>query len=1624
MTRLPVLTFLYNIVFYSQMTRYHDVSLKMLNYCLSLSFLCVTHLAFYFIYHREVLNMERKWNKMEILRLTLNRNSVQSKTVKISDLKVGNVVFLRGDTISPADIMVIETSNQRHSDKIFHVSERRITGDNKIMTKSAIRNLNLQNSDKATRSISNIANKSFMPDMADKILKKFNGFVEYDAPNSFVDFVGSFRLKNDPRVSKVSKENILFCGTKLYTSWIIGMVVYNGFYTKIMQRNYNQTLFSKDLFYYKKSAIYLIIDRISLISFLTSIFISFGVMIMVAVNSEDYSRLQFINETDKNSEFFYQLGFQLSYAFEMMLLGSYILYDLACFLCCATVENLWEKSFVAIRAKIKAYITAIQIKCKKKGPRAARRESSCFVKMSSRDKFERIKNGFFSLRSQKPMQQVATDYNPGDQNISDSGKISPTNFPKNSVDVSVKSGPKKTIVNKTQMVSGSDISTSGNRDFIKIIDYSVIPDLGNIDHVVFDKTDTLTTSQLEIVNFTSVTRCYAIESGKIAEKLIEIATPGNNLALNDSQDEEIKERGSYSEKSQEYLDELEGDYRREVCDEDSTWTAMIRGLEQPSYNLDVGGQGSHAHLTVIGQSVIEDSPAAKFNGGTSVAGFFNERGQNSRGTGNAPDDLLNLSKRNMSMKKNTFSMLKNALDERGQTKSFVGEISSRHIMNEMSDEESDNSSNESDSFRLYLKPSKVMPMDKFIRDVYFKREEIERFLGMVAVFNRFTFEGERNSKAQAMEDKAIADMLKNIGYQLSSSKRNKESTIDAEFRVKCSTTNYSVEYRVVGVNFFSHVRERASIVLSDMSQNTGEAYIMVKGLERSMMGLMNISDHDKNILRELSANYKSQGLKQIIYGIKKLSYQEVLSYKTSYTEILKSPRDQKEGLELLALDVEKNLKFIGCFGIRDTVCPEGLAFSQVLRDIGIKFSILSGDNKDNCLNIARTLELTKSGMEESGISFNISSTEEEEIGSSMKRIVDQIYEDMKKLNQDEMKRADIDVPQKTTPEMMILESIKQRLFKTSGDSENEWQEEAQDILNFEFDPLSFRNLSKRTLLLNGQSINKIISTPFLLRQLRCILIFCSSVVGYSMQPSHKATIVKLLRSNKNVVLAVGDGFNDIRMIREANVGVQLANNDVPVLFSDIVVGSIATLRRVMFSRACSFSKNLLMGYVAFYWIAMTQLYLYSIIYLKSTYLSELSRTDTKILRVVYVHMISCICILDEPYKGNVMAVFPILYRESVITRRHFKAIMLSIIVLSMIETIVVFCIFVFFLSGSQNEKGYPRGVNFFENFIVVVSTVSCCLKIYFLRNDRMPVITAVLAILAVAIFPIVLAENNIASVLEASLYNDFFSDSAVLASLILCILVPSIINWIIVTLLQINYVSYLVHHLSFVNKLIDKHPEKGNSKKVDTVDKIHFLNESLKETQTKRYIGSFHITNLVNMVRKISNNQAISVSIGKIISIDLFNYQTGLIKFINYIKERVDRSRFRDYLMYVMKKNTRIQLTLYIILYGVALVVGLSTPIFRDNYMLDTTVPYMIMMIGFMIWINESVVYYSKLFKYFIAMGVVSLLLFVVLSSTTLNRFEHNFIDMYSGRIWFSVCLEMIDASLLTVTHLIVKILR
>jgi magnesium-transporting ATPase (P-type) len=51
------------------------------------------------------------------------------------------------------------------------------------------------------------------------------------------NFGGNFKLVNDPKVLKITKENFLLCGSLIYTKWVLGFVMYNGSNTKIIRRN-------------------------------------------------------------------------------------------------------------------------------------------------------------------------------------------------------------------------------------------------------------------------------------------------------------------------------------------------------------------------------------------------------------------------------------------------------------------------------------------------------------------------------------------------------------------------------------------------------------------------------------------------------------------------------------------------------------------------------------------------------------------------------------------------------------------------------------------------------------------------------------------------------------------------------------------------------------------------------------------------------------------------------------------------------------------------------------------------------------------------------------------------------------------------------------------------------------------------------------------------------------------------------------------------------------------------------------------------------------------------------------------------------------------------------------------
>jgi hypothetical protein len=202
---------------------------------LLLAFLVLLQACFYFYFFLQVKQMEMLWNKSKIQRLKKAADAWVD--IKISELKVGDLILLNYNTVCPADILVLDTSETHFSEKILSTNERRISGANHSTIKVSIRNLNPVTKGRNTPL-----------DALKVIAPKLDGYIEYESPSDRVnEFSGIFKLNNDPKVGLISHKNMVFCGTKLLADWTIGIILYTGKNTKVMQMNKSEESFLRTL---------------------------------------------------------------------------------------------------------------------------------------------------------------------------------------------------------------------------------------------------------------------------------------------------------------------------------------------------------------------------------------------------------------------------------------------------------------------------------------------------------------------------------------------------------------------------------------------------------------------------------------------------------------------------------------------------------------------------------------------------------------------------------------------------------------------------------------------------------------------------------------------------------------------------------------------------------------------------------------------------------------------------------------------------------------------------------------------------------------------------------------------------------------------------------------------------------------------------------------------------------------------------------------------------------------------------------------------------------------------------------------------------------------------------------
>ena len=154
-----------------------------------------------------IKRLEDTWNDFEVMKLKSTKTKIEM--VKLKHLKIGDLVLLQNNSISPADLLVVATSDVRHGESIFHTNEQRIDGQNIFYTKRAVRNLMTSTKSRKLSAI----------EAVNKLRRILGGYVEYDPPHSNIKFRGVFKLNNDPKISPFSSKNTVFAGTKLCSSW-------------------------------------------------------------------------------------------------------------------------------------------------------------------------------------------------------------------------------------------------------------------------------------------------------------------------------------------------------------------------------------------------------------------------------------------------------------------------------------------------------------------------------------------------------------------------------------------------------------------------------------------------------------------------------------------------------------------------------------------------------------------------------------------------------------------------------------------------------------------------------------------------------------------------------------------------------------------------------------------------------------------------------------------------------------------------------------------------------------------------------------------------------------------------------------------------------------------------------------------------------------------------------------------------------------------------------------------------------------------------------------------------------------------------------------------------------------
>ncbi|XP_063152014.1 phospholipid-transporting ATPase ID-like isoform X2 [Candoia aspera] len=376
-----------------------------------------------------------------------------------------------------------------------------------------------------------------------------------------------------------------------------------------------------------------------------------------------------------------------------------------------------------------------------------------------------------------------------------------------------------------------------------------------------------------------------------------------------------------------------------------------------------------------------------------------------------------------------------------------------------------------------------------------------------------TKEGVLLYQAQSPDEGALVTAARNFGFV---------------FRARTPTTITVVEmgevlvYELLAILDFNNVRKRMSVVVRNPS---GKLTLYCKGADTILYELLHPScRHLKEETTDHLDEFAGEGLRTLVVAYRDLEEFYFEDWRQRHHQASTDLEDREEKLSELYEEIEKDLLLLGATAIEDKLQDGVPQTIEILERAHIKIWVLTGDKQETAVNIGYSCNMLYDAMKDI---FFINGNSSEEVRQELREARDRMQAEAA------AKEEEFD------------------LHTNKSSCCSCWHKEQAS--------------GEYGLIINGHSLAYALEGE-LAEELVNTACLCKTVICCRVTPLQKAQVVGLVKKYRNVVtLAIGDGANDVGMIKTAHIGVGISGQEgmQAVLSSDFSFAQFRYLQRLL-----------------------------------------------------------------------------------------------------------------------------------------------------------------------------------------------------------------------------------------------------------------------------------------------------------------------------------------------------------------------------------------------------------------------------------------------------------------------------